>query len=416
MSTTRLFRVWKSLMFPAVAAGTVTLSGLAWSDEPTQQTNNPTQQPQTPGTAPTADQNSATLMDQHADDESPALGVIVGSCPGEGVCVHDTIWNSPADEAGLRQGDYILSVNGQAVSSPGELKQVVQKLKAGQEATVTVWRQGQKMDKQVTLAAKADQPPESHKAWLGVMLAPADQEGVRIQQVMPASPAAEAGLRSGDTIIKQGDQQVADVQSFVESVEDMGPGSPLQLTVRRNGTDTKVDVTLGHTEEAPMQFLRAMRPVIEDPWAQGDRGNSNGSSDMLDETLDQMRRQIRELQNQVQELKADKQQQPNRIDNQDLSQSSSQLDANGTTLVVQRGYRDRGGNWNRGRGWDNNYNNRWDRGYRSGYRGPLYRSPRYGNYYYRYGGRPYYGNFGRGYGYGYGRNGVQIGNFGVYWY
>ncbi|QEG43771.1 PDZ domain-containing protein [Roseimaritima ulvae] len=410
MDSQCLFRLFKPAILPAVAASAVTAAGWAWSADPAPQTQ---AQRDTPANSqsPSTDQNSATVLDQHADDEAPALGVIVGSCPGRGVCVHDTVWNSPADEAGLRQGDYILSVNGQSVSSPGELKQVVQQLKAGEQANVVVWRQGQEMEKQITLAAKAEQPPASHKAWLGVMLSPADEQGVRIERVMQASPADEAGLRSGDTIIKQGDQQVTDVQSFVESVEDMGPGSPLQLTVRRNGNESKIDVTLGHTEEAPMQFLRAMRPVLPEPWSSNP---SDGSTEMLDETLDEMRRQIRELQNQVQEMKADQPRQTNRVDEQDLSQNATTVDTNGTTLVVQRrdGNR-RGRGWNRGRDWGNNYN-RWDRGYRSGYRGPLSRSPRYGNYYYRYGGRPYYGNFGRGYGYG--RSGVQIGNFGVYWY
>ena len=45
--------------------------------------------------------NSSNSSDEHDADESPQLGVIIGSCPGQGVCVLDTVWGSPADEAGM---------------------------------------------------------------------------------------------------------------------------------------------------------------------------------------------------------------------------------------------------------------------------------------------------------------------------
>jgi len=358
--------------------------------------------------------------DQHAEDESPALGVVVGSCPGNAVCVLDTILGSPADEAGLRQGDYILSIDDQQVTSPLELSRIVEGLDAGKEVKLTLWRSGQQTQKQVKLAALAEELPASHRAWLGVRLSPpSDQQpGIVIEQTLRGSPAAQAGLRSGDRIIKLGDKEVSDIQSFVESTEDLGPDTEMQLTIDRNGNEQQIAVTLGSWDDAPLSFLRqATRASRND----GRRDSSNnGSSDdaieMLEETVDDMRHQIRSLERQVQQLVGEQPEQPERKSDDDVSIVPGRIlgeDA-ATTLVVQRGRRGSDYRSRSNRQWDNNYYD-WRNQYRSGYRTPLNQSPRYGNSYYRYGGQPYYRNYGGGYGYGYGRPGVRIGNLGVYW-
>ncbi|WP_197167930.1 PDZ domain-containing protein [Neorhodopirellula pilleata] len=91
------------------------------------------------------------------------------SAIGEGVCVLDTVWASPADEAGITHGDYILSVNGDSVSTPKQLVSSLKKVKGGDKVDVTLWRRGNTIQREVTLATRAERPPASHQAWLGVM-------------------------------------------------------------------------------------------------------------------------------------------------------------------------------------------------------------------------------------------------------
>ena len=369
--------------------------------------------PQASAQQPGQQNNDAT--DPHAEDESPALGVVTGSCPGDAVCILDTIWGSPADEAGLRQGDYILSVNDKRVTSPAELNKVLEELGNEQDLTLIVWRNGQQEQKTLRAASMGEEEPPSHQAWLGVMLRPTTDKGIEVQQVVRNSPASEAGLRSGDRITKVGDKDVSDAKSFVECVEDKGPGDEMQLSVVRNDKEQQLTVTLGSLDEAPMQFLRqSSRPMMDSMRSQSQSQSygSNESDEMLEETLDEMRQQIRELRQQVEELTDG--QQPADNDN-DLSYSPV-VDDDNETFVVQRGFStsnfnrsiNRGGRWN-----NNSYD--WQNQYRSGYRSPLYRSPAYGNSYYRYGGQPFYGNYGNR-GYGYGRSGLQFGNLGVSWY
>ncbi len=54
--------------------------------------------------------NSTSSSDEYDPGESPQLGVIIGSCPGAAVCVLDTVWGSPADEAGNVHGEATMTV------------------------------------------------------------------------------------------------------------------------------------------------------------------------------------------------------------------------------------------------------------------------------------------------------------------
>jgi C-terminal processing protease CtpA/Prc len=353
-------------------------------------------------------QRGRDAVDPHAEDESPALGVVVGACPGDAVCVLDTIWGSPADTAGLRQGDYILSVNNKRVTSPLELNKMMEQLGEDQELTLIVWRNGQQSEKKLRAATIGENEPPSHKAWLGVMLRPAAEKGVEVHQVVRNSPASEAGLRTGDRIVKVDDKDVMDAKSFVQCVEDKGPDDEMQLTVMRGDNEQQVSVTLGSLDEAPMQFLRQARQPMDAQ--RSESYGSNQTDEVLEETIDELREQIRELRQQIQEMTGGQQKADKDKDLSFLPLTSDDEE----TLIVQRGSDRR--NWNRNRRSDSNYYD-WNNRYRSNYRSPLYRSPRYGNYYYQYGGQPYYRNYGnRGYGYGMGRPGLQFGNLGVYWY
>lgn len=389
---------------------------------------------------------STNVPDENAEDEAPALGVIVSPCPGDAVCVQGTVWGSPAAEAGIEAGDYLISIDGKPVTSPHKLCETVKNMPQGKEVTIKVWREGRESEKSVTLASKADQPPESHRAWLGVSLSsasnasdpsrdnsnPEDSAGVVIEQVFPGSPADEGGLRSGDQVIKIAKQEVKNVADFVAAVEDRGPDSELQLTLLRGDDERETNVRLGHMDDAPMRFLRqALRPRWSDTGNEGRRNEADGGENeawmsMLEDSVDELNRELRDLRQEVEELRGNEELRDN--SDAEESKSSSLLEPGKIRFVAQRGnrgnnrndyrgnrdYRSNRGDWNRGN---------WNRGdwnrYNSGRYGTsqLYRSPYYGNSYYNYGGRPYYyGGYGRNYGYGL-RSGIQLGpGLGIYWY
>jgi len=91
------------------------------------------------------------------------------------------------------------------------------------------------------------------KYWIGVMCAPADEAlraqlnqaedvGVVVQDIVPDSPAAKAGLKKFDVIVAAGDRKIGDIAALMKAVEDAGEKS-LVLGVIRGGEATKIEVT-----------------------------------------------------------------------------------------------------------------------------------------------------------------------------
>ncbi|MDN6658641.1 MAG: PDZ domain-containing protein, partial [Acidipropionibacterium jensenii] len=63
--------------------------------------------------------------------------------------------DSPADRAGIEEGDVVISMNSTAVTSGESLVGLVRSRKVGERVTLTVVRDGSQQKIQVTLAASA---------------------------------------------------------------------------------------------------------------------------------------------------------------------------------------------------------------------------------------------------------------------
>jgi putative serine protease PepD len=83
-------------------------------------------------------------------------------------------------------------------------------------------------------------------AYLGVSLTETDgTAGAEVAEVRAGSPAAEAGLRTGDVIEEADGQAVASAGDLQRLVESKKPGDELELTVVRDGATRTVTATLG---------------------------------------------------------------------------------------------------------------------------------------------------------------------------
>ena len=69
-----------------------------------------------------------------------------------------------------------------------------------------------------------------------------EDKGVLVAKVVPDSPAAKAGLRSGDVVYKINGQDVTDANQVQSLVEGTSVGSELQINLKRNGQDMALTV------------------------------------------------------------------------------------------------------------------------------------------------------------------------------
>ncbi len=70
-----------------------------------------------------------------------------------------------------------------------------------------------------------------------------DRDGILIQEVEDASPAANAGLRRGDLIVAAGGAPVTSIDDLYQAVDGLGAGAALALTVVRGADELAVSVT-----------------------------------------------------------------------------------------------------------------------------------------------------------------------------
>nr|WP_253945464.1 trypsin-like peptidase domain-containing protein [Nocardioides sp. zg-DK7169] len=70
-------------------------------------------------------------------------------------------------------------------------------------------------------------------------------EGALVREVGKGSAAAEAGLESGDVIVKIDDSQVTSADSLIATIRSYRPGDVVSVTYRRDGDERTTDLELG---------------------------------------------------------------------------------------------------------------------------------------------------------------------------
>jgi serine protease Do len=190
--------------------------------------------------------------------ENPAIARVYGS--GSGVTVSSVVAGSPADQAGLKVGDTITTVDGKKVSKGSELVSDIASRRAGSKVTLGFLRNGKMQDATVTIADRAklfaarlgddqqgedDSTPKQSKFGVTVRkLTPeiADKldipsgKGVIVQDVKANSFAEDIGLARGDVILEVNKQSVNSEEEFTRVESSLKSGQDVVFLVRQRGT------------------------------------------------------------------------------------------------------------------------------------------------------------------------------------
>lgn len=75
----------------------------------------------------------------------------------QGAYVQNVVSNSPADKAGIQQGDIIIKFDGKTVDAQNELSTLIATKKVGDIVTITIWRDNKTFDTKVTLGTAPNQ-------------------------------------------------------------------------------------------------------------------------------------------------------------------------------------------------------------------------------------------------------------------
>jgi serine protease Do len=257
------------------------------------------------------------VMQELTKDVRDGLGLKIKS----GVLVSDVMDDSPAEEAGLEDGDVIIEFDGRKVRSPRDLKKLVLRTDVGDEVEVKIVRNNEKKTLHITVGEEPESGsftldlPEDLPDFtsglmtffnparrlgvrvtdlnedLGAYFDVGEGEGVLVLDVEDDSPAADAGIKPGDVIVELNGEKIHSAAQLKDEIRDLEGDENVDLKVIRRGKGKKLSAKLEESEGCwSLRSWKYRRPF-------------GGRVYISDRDRDSLRREIRELKEEVEKLK-----------------------------------------------------------------------------------------------------------------
>jgi C-terminal processing protease CtpA/Prc len=216
------------------------------------------------------------LREQRRMGLYPMLGVWVKTDPAQkdGVVVDKVVSGGPAEKAGIRAGDVLLSVKGQRLIEPADgglestahtvarLLALVHSSYSGDKIPVHYRRGSETKDTEVSIEG----PSREHSPWITEMNAlknlpfPARWQGLELVGMNPelgeyfgtdhgllvvrGSRESKLNVKPGDVILKIGEQPAESPMQAVRVLHSFDPGKPITLEILRHKRPQKVKLQL----------------------------------------------------------------------------------------------------------------------------------------------------------------------------
>ncbi len=188
---------------------------------------------------------------------------IVAVDTGIGAGVVAVLPGSPAERAGLAEGDLITAIGAEPIESGAQLRDAIEALSPGTAYTLTASRGGVPglldLEREaasegdawraellrlialvVLLEGGADLPPSV----LGE-LAEETPDGLRVFAVFPGSPADAGGVRPGDLLVSIAGRQLATIADLEALLRSFNPaGGTIEVVLLRDGEELTLEIDL----------------------------------------------------------------------------------------------------------------------------------------------------------------------------
>ncbi len=171
-----------------------------------------------------------------------------------GVILEDVEPGGPADQAGLKPGDLVTAVDGANIRDMQQFFRTIDRHAIGEAVKITVQRGSDKVDADVTVAERADDPNRflemvSENAnlvpRLGILAIDMNDKvlkmiselrkpaGVVVAARVAGLPGSEEGLAPGDLIVSLNGKDVPNLETLRGLLADLQSGSPVVLQIQR---------------------------------------------------------------------------------------------------------------------------------------------------------------------------------------
>jgi S1-C subfamily serine protease len=169
--------------------------------------------------------------------------------------VKEVMKDSPAEAAGIREGDIILAVDNQTVNSQKDVRDALQSLGDNETVDLKILRDGAP----VTVPIKPEKNEMKsiirlgNRNYIGVQLQEFDsdlaayfkvdpKDGVLVTSVEPDSPASKAGIRSGDVLTHFNGKKITSPEEVRKELSGANEGDSVEITLVRQGVVKKIQV------------------------------------------------------------------------------------------------------------------------------------------------------------------------------
>ena len=170
-----------------------------------------------------------------------------------GALIGSVLKDSPAEKAGLKNGDVIIDFDGQQIIYSGDLPLIVGRIPPEKKVNATIFRDGKKetvsvttgkLDEKVAQDTTVDKKEETGNI-LGIAVKDiasltdpeqkqlGQDKGVVVSSVFPG-PASEAGIRRGDIIDKIQFKDVSNIKDYEKISKTLKKGSTIALRIIRD--------------------------------------------------------------------------------------------------------------------------------------------------------------------------------------